>query len=420
MQGRDVNASGTRIFRPLLHRCTIPTGSVLRISDIILGAVLAAFALGATQSVRAQADAPSSVLSDPFMREVGKTGLDHLYNLEFAPAREAFDRIDKRYPGHPIGPFLTSLTTWWEILLDIQDRSRDDAFYRAMDEVIDRSDRMLEKNEKDVDAMFFKGAALGFRGRLRSNRGDWFKAAMDGKKAMDYVLGVPEIETQNPDYVFGKGIYDYFAAVVPQKYPFVKPVMAFFPKGDRERGLAEIKHTADNGYFIQTEAAYFLLQINYLYELDFRECVRYVTWLRERYPHNAFFHGLEGRVYARWNNWDRSERIFKEIVDLHLARKTGYNAALAEQALYYLARRNMSRSEFQAALGYLHQLEALSARSKDDTYFKVMGRLRQGMAYDALGNRQMAVARYREVMKMKDHARSRQRAEQYLKDPYRR
>ncbi|MDX1430685.1 MAG: hypothetical protein R3282_10365, partial [Rhodothermales bacterium] len=316
----------------------------------------------------AQSPRQGSVLSDPYVRDVGKTGLDHLYNLEFDEARAAFAKIDSRFPGHPIGPFMKSLTIWWEILLDIQDKSRDAAFFAAMDEVIDRSDRMLKRNEKDVDAMFFKGAALGFRGRLRSNRGDWFKAAMDGRKAMGYVLGVPELESQNPDFSFGKGIYDYFAAVVPEKHPFVKPVMVFFPKGDRERGLAEMQHTADNGYFIKAEAAYFLLQINYLYELDFDACVRYVSWLREQYPRNAFFHGLEGRVFARWNRWDRSETIFGSIVELFKQGKTGYYAALAEQSLYYLARLEMSRRDYETALSYLHQLEALAARNSEDSY----------------------------------------------------
>ncbi len=394
----------------------IRKSDILMTLGLIAGTVLV---IGHSPTVWAQADGSSSVLSDPYVRDVGKTGLDHLYNLEFDRARAAFDQIDTRYPGHPIGPFMKSLTTWWEILLDIQDTSHDQAFYSAMDEVIERSDRLLKRDEKDVDAMFFKGAALGFRGRLRSNRGDWFKAAMDGKKAMDYVLGVPELEKQNPDFSFGKGIYDYFAAVVPEKHPFVKPVMVFFPKGDRERGLAEMKHTAENGHFIKAEAAYFLLQINYLYELDFDECVRHVTWLREQYPRNAFFHGLEGRVYARWNRWDRSEEIFREIVELFKQGQTGYNAALAEQSLYYLARREMSKRDFESALTYLHQLEALAARNNDDSYFKVMGRLRQGMAYDAMGRRQTATARYREVLKMKEHARSRENAERYLKRPYR-
>ena len=389
-----------------------------RKSVILKFALAVLISQGAVLHARAQASSPPSVLSDPFLRDVGKTGLDHLYNLEFDQAHKAFDRIEAHYPGHPIGPFLKSLTIWWEILLDLEDQSHDDEFYKAMDDVVARADRMLMRDEHDVDAMFFKGAALGFRGRLRSNRGHWFKAAMDGKKAMDYVLRVPELESQNPDFSFGKGLYDYFAAVVPDKYPYVKPVMVFFPEGDRERGLEQIRHTAENGYFIRTEAAYFLLQINYLYELDYEACVRYVSWLRKHYPRNAFFHVLEGRVYARWNRWDRSETIFHEIVERFKQGQTGYNAALAEQSLYFLARREMRKRDHQAALTYLHQLEALSSRSQDETYYKVMGRLRQGMAYDALGQRRTAIARYREVLKMKEHSHAHKSAEDYLKEPY--
>ncbi|MDX1740341.1 MAG: hypothetical protein R3178_03570, partial [Rhodothermales bacterium] len=377
-----------------------------------------AFAFG-SPIANAQSTPAGSVLESAFVREVGKQGLDHLYNLEFDAAQAAFVQIDQRYPGHPVGPFLRSLTIWWEILLDIQDQSRDDDFYRAMEEVIERSDRMLDRDSRSVDAMFFKGAALGFRGRLKSNRGDWFKAAMDGKKAMDYVLAVPKVDANNPDFVFGKGLYDYFAAIVPQRYPFVKPVMAFFPKGNRQEGLREIQRTADEGYFIRAEAAYFLLQINYLYELDFQACLKYVSWLRDEYPRNSFFHALEGRVYAKWNDRDNAARVFREIVDLYTDGRPGYNDPLAEQALYYLARLRMSHRDYDGALTYLLQLEALSARSDDDTYFKVMGRLRQGMAYDALGKRVLARTRYREVLKMKSHARSHDRAETYLKKPYR-
>lgn len=386
-----------------------------RIKDIVAGLALAVLA-GAPHLAIAQSPV-TSVLDDPFVREVGKDGLDHLYNLEFEAAHDAFGQIDGRFPGHPIGPFLKSLTIWWEILLDIQDRSRDEKFYRAMDEVIRRADRMLDRDPDAVDAMFFKGAALGFRGRLKSNRGEWFKAAMDGKKAMDYVLAVPR-SSDKPDFSFGKGLYDYFAAVVPDRYPFVKPVMAFFPKGDRQLGLREIQDTADNGYYIQAEAAYFLLQVNYLYELDYDACVRYVTWLREKYPRNAFFHALEGRVYAKWNERERASRIFGDIVELYREGRTGYNDPMAEQALYYLARLRMVDRDYEGALTHLLQLEALSARSPDDTYFKVMGRLRQGMAYDALGRRSPAVSRYKEVLRMKEHARSHDRAERYLKHAY--
>lgn len=366
----------------------------------------------------APAQAPS-LLDRPDVQREAQRGLDLLYDMQFEEAARVFERINRAHPKHPIGPFLKALNTWWEILIDLSDTSHDDAFYRAMDEVIQRSDRLLKRDKNHFDAIFFKGAALGFRGRLRSNRGDWFKAAMDGKGAMNYVLRVAEKDSSNDDYVFGKGIYDYYAAVIPERHPFVKPVMWFFPDGDRERGLRLLQRTAEEGRFIQTEAAYFLAQIYYIYERDLDKTAEYVAWLRREHPNNSFFHTLEGRIQARRGLWREAQQVFEEVLARYRQGQTGYNAAAAEQALYYLARTDMAYGRYETALTRLHQLEALAARTDQDTYFKVLGRLRQGMAYDALGQRTLAVAKYREVLAMKDWSGAHDRAEQYVGRPYR-
>lgn len=404
-------ASGTSLLASPSFRSAIDS-PVQRLATFV---VLLLLFLANVRIVDAQPSTPgASVLDDPIVRSTAQAGLAFLYDLDFEQATIQFEQINRRHPEHPIGPFLLSLTTWWEILLDLSDTSHDDAFYAAMDDVMSRCDAMLRKNPKNVDAMFFKGAALGFRGRLRSNRGDWFKSAMDGKKAMDYVLGVPELDPDNDDYQFGKGLYDYFAAVIPTQYPFVKPVMVFFPDGDRQRGLELISRTADSGYFIQTEAAYFLVQIYFLYEKDYSKSLQYLEWLRERYPNNSYFHVLEGRIYASRGQWARSTEIYQQALDRYIAKDRGYNAAIAEQALYFLARGKMVYGRHAEALGLLIQLEALAARTKEDTYFKVLGRLRQGMSYDALGNRPMAEQRYREVLRMKDFSGAHDRAKRLL------
>ena len=68
-------------------------------------------------------------------------------------------------------------------------------------------------------------------------------------------------------------MYDYYAVAIPDKYPFLKPLMLFFPDGDRERGIEALQRTVRDGRFVRTEAAYFLLQIYYLFENDFDHSV---------------------------------------------------------------------------------------------------------------------------------------------------
>lgn len=385
---------------------------------ILVASLLLAVSIAMPARTQSSYDASRSLLDDPAVQQRVEKGLDDLYNMSFDDARREFERIDAQYPGHPIGPFLLALNTWWEILIDLSDESHDAAFYAAMEEVIRRSDRLLDRNKDHFDAWFFKGAALGFRGRLRSNRGKWFLAAKDGLRAMDYVLGVVKRQPNNADYAFGKGIYDYYAAAVPEEYPYVKPVMIFFPDGDKQRGIRHLERTVKSGRFIQTEAAYFLLQIFYLFEDDYSKSVYYANWLRERHPDNSFFHTFEGRVYAKWGQWALSREIFSNVLTRYKQRRPGYNAALAEQALYFIARSHMASSDYDRALRYLKQLEALAARDREKSYFETLGRLRQGMTYDQLGRRREAIDAYRDVLHAEDRSGSHDRAKRYLQQPY--
>jgi tetratricopeptide (TPR) repeat protein len=360
----------------------------------------------------------SSILDDPLVEYQTQRGLNLLYNFEFEQANRLFRQIDQRHPDHPVGPFLFALNTWWQILLDLSDESLDQKFFSEMDEVIRRSDRILRRDRRNFDAMFFKGAALGFRGRLRSNRGQWFPAARDGARAMDYVFAVADSDPNNADYQFGRGIYDYYAAVVPERYPYTRPAMVFFPSGNKERGLRRLERTASHGRFIQTEAAYFLLQIYYIFEDDREKSLHYARWLREEHPRNSFFHTFEGRVYARWGDWRNTERVFTDVLANYRAGRTGYNEASAEQALYFLGRTAMLYTRYDDALRHLRELDRIAARMDEDTYFKVLGRLRQGMTLDAMGRREEAVRMYRRVLAMRDWAGAHDRAEQFIERPF--
>ena len=399
----------------------LPTGAYASISDLT-GARPAEAHAPVVPSDTTESDdgtPQTSVLSDPFVRTNGAEGLNLLYNMHFEEARAIFNEIDARYPNHPVGPFLKGLNIWWEILLDLTDTSHDEAFFDAMDETIERSEAILDEDPDDFDATFFKGAALGFRGRLRSNRGNWFKAALDGKKAISYVREVAQQAPENDDYVFGKGMYDYYAAIIPEEYPVSKAIMWMMPDGDKERGLKLLKRSANEGHYIQTEATYFLAQIYFLYENDYAMALDYVQRLRQMHPRNPYFHNFEGRVLARWGRWSRSREVFTEVVARHDSSAAGYNTHMAEVARYYLARERILRQDYDGALQHLAALEGLTSREGvDDTRYRVLGYLYQGMAYDAQGRRDMAVNRYKMVFRYDDYAGAHDRAERYLDDPY--
>jgi tetratricopeptide (TPR) repeat protein len=379
---------------------------------------------GASAQARPAAVAPrpapiASIFTDRSARALAEEGVQAVYDLRWEEVARIAGLLDARDAQHPAAPFLRGMATHWRILIDLTNAQYDPHLMRQMDEVIRRADARLDRNRGDFDARFFRGAALAFQGRLKGNRSEYVDAARKGRSAMNDVMDVARRNPANPDFGFGRGLYDYYADVVRERYVFARPLLLFFPDADRARGLAALRRAAEQGTFMRTEAAYFLSQIYYVYEDDYAEAMRYTQMLRTRHPQNPFFLALEGRIEGRWGRWAESRQAFERVLAAYDAGRAEY-VGLAEQALYYLARADMGQAQFEAALEHLGRLETLTSRfpANSPSYYRVHGRLRQGMALDALGRRDEAEARYREVTEMTDYGGTRDRARRYLERPY--
>lgn len=364
----------------------------------------------------------ASILQDPVFQEEARLGLKYMYDMDFGAADEVFGRLTARYPDHPVGPYLQSMLPWWAIQLEPDDPSQDQLVFDGMERVIDISERRLRKNPGDLDALFFESGAYALRGRLHSDRRNWLRAARDGQHALAALKEVVKRDPGNHDLYFGLGLFDYLADVVPKQHRVLRPFSRLFPKGNKDRGITELERAMNQGQFVATEAAYALLQVHYVFEKDYQASLRYVLWLRARHPDNSIFHVYEGRIYERLGRFREAARVFQEIGSRHAKGQSGYTDAMAEQALYLLARVEMWQGRHDEALAYIAQLEQLTATRPINEY-KALGLLRKGMAFDAMGKRQAAVRCYRDVLAMKGgydgDSDVRSRAKNFLKKPYR-
>ncbi|MEQ9103135.1 MAG: tetratricopeptide repeat protein [Rhodothermales bacterium] len=403
----------------------------MRLTPLILLLGLVWPAVSATAQ---QADPPgslsSSVLSDPELNRDASQALEDLYNMRFDRAEAAADRIRDRHPGHPVGPFLDGLIVWWKILpnLTVEDHSHDRAFFRAMQETIDRAEQLRKSRTYGYDADFFQGAAHGFRGRLHGDRESWLKGAQDGRRALDFVLDLAQRDTSNADLLFGEGVYRYFAEAIPEQYPIVRPIMFFFPDGDKEDGKRLLRTVVRRGTYVRAEAAWFLLQIHMAFEPDYERALEYATLLNTWYPENPLFQAMLGRVLFRWGQWDRAETTFRALIPVEGADTNdmapsppfaSVPPAVLSQAHYYLGRIEMTRRNWPAARVHFEQVPVLEAPYDGHSWFKVHALLRTAMTLDAQGQRAEAETAYRAVLKLPERGGSRDRARNYLETPYR-
>ena len=84
---------------------------------------------------------------------------------------------------------------------------------------------------------------------LRAERADAARAAV---RMREDLLKVREADPACVDALFGLGLYDYYADVLPRLAKVLR-FLARMPGGDRERGLARIESAGDGSLFHDDE-----------------------------------------------------------------------------------------------------------------------------------------------------------------------
>jgi tetratricopeptide (TPR) repeat protein len=343
-------------------------------------------------------------------------GINQIYSIKFEEAYSTFDKLREVDPHNPAGKFFDAMVTWWQILLDLNNTRFDGLFYNKLEDVIDQCDSILDEDKNNYNALFYKGGALGFRGRLLSVREDWVDAALDGKDALPIVGKIAELYPEKYDIQLGLGIYNYYAAIIPEKFSFVKPLMYLFPPGNRELGLTQLKIAAEKGHYAKYETRYFLTMIYFDFEKDYSLSMKYCKQLLKDFPQNPRFENFLARIYFRTAQFEKADSVFKIIYTKIKAGQRGYNYSLKRSTLYYLADINARHQRNTEAIEQFKESLKISEDidGKRDSGFKVNTALYLGILYTRIKDYEKAREYYKRVLEMDEYLGSIKKAEKAL------
>lgn len=347
-------------------------------------------------------------------------GIKQIYNIKFTEAEKTFRAIIADYPDHPAGRFFIAMIDWWKILLDPDNESYDEIFFQKLEDVIYQCDQLLDKNPKDVDALFFKGGSIGFRGRLRAFRESWLKAADDGREALPIVEHAASLDPNNMDVQLGFGIYNYYAEVIPNENPLIKPLMIFFPSGDKQKGIQQLKNTAFNGKFAKYEARYFLMTLYYRYENNASMADEYAKLLSDDFPDNPVFEKWRGRIAVRRGDLTLADSIFNNVLTKAGENYPGYNTpASIREASYYIGYNLKNNGQLDSAKIYFERCITDSKKideEGEESGFQVNAYLYLAQMAEALGKKDEAIRLYEKLLDTRDYGNSHSIAENSLKN----
>lgn len=346
-------------------------------------------------------------------------GIDHIYNVEFDRAHEDFKQVIALYPKHPAGYFLDAMVEWWRIKLDRQNSSADQVFLKKIEKVILVCDQLLESEPGNITALFFKGGALGFRGRYHATRENYFSAVDDGRIALEILGECQKIAPGNHDIMLGTGLYNFYAIAIPEKFPALSTLMAFFPRGDKSLGLAQLKAAARHSKYAANEAKVVLFEAYYDFEKNPLAAMEFASELHKKYPMNPAFQSYYGRCLVPLGPLDSMEACWRNILLQYMDHKPGYDKRLAREALYYIGVARMMNRDHEMALKYLYKCdEACRVLDEDPSGYMVKTNLKVGQIYDLQGKRDLAIKQYKKVLDWDDVGGSQAEAQRYLQSAY--
>src|SRR4030066_2261962 len=129
--------------------------------------------------------------------------------------------------------------------------------------------------------------------------------------------------------------------------------MIFFPSGNKELGLRQLKEAASTGKYSKYEARYILVTFYYYFENDMNSAELYAKQLVNSFPDNPVFERWRGRIAARKSEWGIADSVFKNVLKKSENNLEGYNTPMVRrEANYYIGNNLKNKGDYDAAFLY--------------------------------------------------------------------
>ncbi|HZD76882.1 MAG TPA: hypothetical protein VE218_07755, partial [Acidobacteriaceae bacterium] len=343
-----------------------------------------------------------------------------------------FQKVERAHPDDPMAADYVLETVLFHELynLDLLDTTlyahdgfltgkhrvvEDKAFTAHIEELsgnaIHLADRQLQKNPKNVDALYARGWSKSLHatyvGLVQRSFIPALRLALQARDDNDRVLDL------DPDFVDAElvvGVHQYVVGSLPFAIKMLAGLAGIH--GNKQKGLELLRDDGKYGVTTSVEArtalALFLRR-----EAKYGEAAEWNDSLKREYPHNFLFWLEAANLQKDAGHAQQAIALYRALLDQ--SRHAGYftNQHL-ELAWFGLADTLRGQRDAAASAEAFEHVLAQPTVSPD---LKRRAQLGAGMEYDVLGQREQAEAAYRDVLALGESDQASD-ARRYLKAPY--
>lgn len=233
-------------------------------------------------------------------------GYAALYNLDYQTARARFQKMIELAPDHPAGAQCMASSLWvqqlnqsWELKATLYstgaitetksqvDRKQSDEFRKWIRRAKNLSQARLRKDPRDVEALYFLGAAEGLEASWAGGVERKFMAAFrSGKDSVEHHREVLKLAPDFRDAELTIGLMNYIIGSLPLPTKMLVATMGV--RGSRKRGLETLQRVATEGKWARDVARVLLVDL-YKREKRWDDAAQVARELATKYPRNYLF-----------------------------------------------------------------------------------------------------------------------------------
>ena len=233
-------------------------------------------------------------------------GYEALYNLDYESARKRFREMIQIAPDNPSGPQCFAASLWveqlnqsWELKATLYSTkaytdgkqkatpAQAAEFRKWIRQTKTLAEAKLKQNPRDVEALYFLGAAEGLDAAYSAAVEKKYRSALNkGSDAVDRHKEVLKLTPEFRDAELTIGLQNYIVGSLPLPLKMIAGTMGV--RGSKKRGLETLERVSVEGKWARDLARVLLIDL-YKREKRWKDAVATARVLSEKYPRNYLF-----------------------------------------------------------------------------------------------------------------------------------
>ncbi len=220
--------------------------------------------------------------------EIARKAVGKIYNYDFKGGEVYIEQLKKDYGHHPAYITLQCLSMYQQSVFDLTKDKEAPDYYAKLKLGLEYADELYNKKSQSDEAIFFELILHSYLALYHNENKNVLSAAGEGKRAYKYLKKGYKRKESNPEFYLTSGLLDFYVVRYPEAYPIAKPIMWFFPDGDKARGIKYIKLGAQNATFTKPECYNYLIHIYLKYQDDYSAAEKTSKEMIKLFPGNDF------------------------------------------------------------------------------------------------------------------------------------